>query len=105
MNRASPDTAKQAATARPDVRVPLYGLMKVTRRGYFILLGIEVVLLIASAVLVFLVFRRPELPRGGTMSRMIDLLPAVVLIAAVWLALEAIIVLRRFRREEAKPRG
>jgi hypothetical protein len=36
---------------------------------------------------------------------MIDLLPAIVLIAGIWLVLEALIVLRRFRREEAKQRG
>ncbi len=105
MKRDLPETAKDPAAARSEVRVPLYGLMKVTKRGYFIILGIEIALLIASAVLVFLVFRRPELSRANRLTRMIDLLPAIVLIAAVWLVLEALIVLRRFRREEAKQRG
>jgi nitrate reductase gamma subunit len=105
MNRALPEPPKDPTAARPEVRVPLYGLMKVTKRGYFIILGIEIALLIASVVLVFLVFRRPELPRANTLTRMIDLLPAIVLIAGIWLVLEALIVLRRFRREEAKQRG
>jgi hypothetical protein len=80
-------------------------MVKVTRRGYYIIFVIELVLLAVPAVLSVLMFRQPQPPKLSGFARLLELLPAIVIIAAIWLVLEAVIVLRRFRREEAKQRG
>jgi hypothetical protein len=91
------------------VRVKLYGLMSVTRRGYLTQLAVAIVL--ALITLGFWWFRwrvvRGELKEtpAPTLEWVIaigDALPWIVGGLLVLLALEAWIVLRRFARKEAQ---
>lgn len=100
------ETTPGQPSSRPEVRIPLYGLMKVTKRGYFILLALQAMLLAVSTVVVVLMFRKPEVLASSRYTRLLSgLLPAILVVVTVWLVLEAVIVLRRFRREESKQRG
>ncbi len=93
----------------PPIRIKLYGLVSVTKRGYVAQLVIVVVLL---AVLLGVWLRLPpaaerqELPPDvGRLMALLSYLPWVVVGIAVLVALEAFFVLRRFAREEAKRRA
>lgn len=91
------------------VRIRLYGLVSVTKRGYLIQLVVAAVVL---AGLLLLRILAPPLPdAAGTPSGLEFLagflrnLHWIVLALAALFALEAYIVLRRFGREEAKRRA
>jgi hypothetical protein len=91
------------------VRIRLYGLFSMTRRGYLMQLAIAVVLLCLLAGVQFFVPKLPE-PKPGEevpphLTRMIWLLNHTLWIAVgvgLLFALEAFVVLRRFRRTEAQ---
>jgi hypothetical protein len=101
------------------VRVKLYGLITLTRRGYFILLGLSVVCLLILLVLSLWMRLRegPWQPNAGRMEDgqlspmvmvvrvFLSFLPWIVLGAAILQGIEAILVLRRFAREEALARA
>jgi hypothetical protein len=93
----------------PPIRIKLYGLMSVTRRGYLVQLGAMVVLLVVLLVIWW------WLPPAAGASNLplevqrlltaLNALPWVVLGIAVLVTLEAYFVLRRFAREEALRRA
>jgi hypothetical protein len=93
----------------PPIRIKLYGLVSVTRRGYLVQL-VAVVFLLAVLLGVWMNLPRtsdlrnppPEFVRLVTL---LSYLPWVVLAIAVLVAVEAFVVLRRFAREEAKRRA
>jgi hypothetical protein len=88
---------------RPPVRIPLYGIAKVSKRGYIMLLAIQGLLLAVLAVVAVIWQRRPAPPSSDRLATMLaTLLPWFVAAAGIWGVLEAVIVLRRFAREEAK---
>lgn len=93
----------------PPIRIKLYGLMSVTKRGYLVQLGVTVVLL---AVLLGVWWRLPPAaesanlpPEFGRLLTALSYLPWVVLGIAVLVGLEAFVVLRRFGRAEALRRA
>ena len=95
------------STPPPPVRIKLYGLFAVTRRGYLVILIIGVLLLgVLFGVWVVWVTRSlpAEAPAEGP-GRMVPLLLnhlyLLVLFLAVLLGLEAYVVFRRFARAEA----
>lgn len=98
------------APDRPEpVRIKLYGLLSMTRRGYLAQLITGIVLLVSLflAWYAFWPYRRLE-PRAGGMGVTIWLmhhLPWLLLILGLLFAVEAVIVLRRFRRAEARRSG
>jgi hypothetical protein len=91
------------------VRVKLYRLTSMTRRGYLIQLAVSVVIVIGF--LAFWWLRWPELrwdpatahhPISRWVAIFFDNVPWVVGTIGVLLLLEATIVLRRFARKEAE---
>jgi hypothetical protein len=98
------------------VRVKLYGLITVTRRGYMVLLGLSgVCLLILLALSWWARLREDpwqpaaEEGRGSfivIVARVfLGLLPWIVLAAGILQAIEALLVFRRFAREKALQRA
>jgi hypothetical protein len=94
---------------KPDpIRIKLYGLFTMTRRGYLTQLVIAAFLLVALAVLPsFLPLAPPgrgiEVPdRLLLVLSVLKNLPWIALGLAVLFGIEAFFVLRRFRREEAR---
>jgi hypothetical protein len=92
----------------PPIRIKLYGLVSVTRRGYLVQLVLAGILLVALVVM-WLYFRAkldPSISEGvRRMREWFDYLPWVVLVIALLYVIEATLVLRRFAREEAKRRA
>jgi hypothetical protein len=97
----------------PPIRIKLYGLVSVTKRGYLTQLALVVVLLVLLLILWFSVppavdlkETPPELANswkyqvGVRVRPLLLYLPWVVLLFALLFALEAFFVLRRFAREE-----
>jgi hypothetical protein len=92
------------------VRIRLYGLKSVTRRGYLVQLIISIGLLLALLVIGFVM---PPLPAEEVNDRpslvmvttLLNHLPWIALVLAILLGLEAVLVLRRFAREEARQRA
>jgi hypothetical protein len=92
----------------PPVRLKLYGLLAVTRRGYLLQLAVAATLL-AGLLAVWL--RMPGEPPGRGappdsplltfVRNLLDHLPWIVLGLGLLVALEAVIVLRRFAQLEA----
>lgn len=94
------------------VRIRLYGILRLTRRGYLRMLACGLVLLLALwAALVFTPLPRPTVEPGLTPTGVIlwlwvrDHFHWIVLAAVVAEALEAFVVLRRFAAEEARQRA
>jgi hypothetical protein len=100
------------------VRIKLYGLISVTRWGYRILLGLSAVLLLVLLGLSLWVRTRigpdepavadgPDRPSALLLAArtFLGLLPWVVAVAALLVGIEAIVVLRRFAREEVLQRA
>jgi len=89
------------------VRIRLYGLITVTKRGYLMQLGLAGVLLVALLVVrmsVPLPLDKPDQPYPAPLAWMIFLLANLhwfVLGLAVLFAVEAFFVLRTFARAEA----
>jgi len=99
----------------PPIRIKLYGLVSVTKRGYLTQLAFVVVLLLLllilwlsapPAVAVDLKEAPPELSHswvyrvGLAVRPLLNYLPWVIVVCALLAALEAFLVLRRFAREE-----
>ena len=92
----------------PPIRIKLYGLVTVTKRGYLIQLAVVVVLL-AVLLGIWLRVRAADLrdlpPSAERLFQLLNALPWVVLACAVLVAVEAYVVLRRFARAEAERRS
>jgi hypothetical protein len=94
----------------PPIRIKLYGLATVTKRGYLVQLAVVVVLLV---VLLGIWAKLPSPnsdlrnlpPEYVRLVTLLSYLPWVVLAIAVLVGLEAFFVLRRFAREEAQRRA
>jgi hypothetical protein len=96
----------------PPVQLKLYGLVRVTRRGYLLQLLLAAVLLVGLLVLWF---RLPPEDAGADLAaaspalafllRLLYHLPWVVLVLGLLFALEAFLVLRRFARVEKEAHG
>jgi hypothetical protein len=110
---AEPTTqARQEPRPRPaPVRIRLYGMFTVTRRGYLMQTTVSLVLL---GVLLVLWLRRPPLPPMAPKEMtpglawlvwLLNALPWLVLVMTALLVLEAVWVLRRFAREEARQKA
>jgi hypothetical protein len=93
------------------VRIRMYGMFTVTRRSYLMQVAVSLGLL---GFLLVLWLRRPPLPATAArdmtpgLARLIWLLgalPWLVLVLAVLIVLEAVWVLRRFAREEARQKA
>jgi hypothetical protein len=91
----------------PPIRIKLYGLVSVTKRGYVYQLVFAGIMLVALLVMWFY-FRQklnPEIsPSIAQLRGVLDYLPWAVLAIALLYVLEATIVFRRFAAEEAKRR-
>jgi hypothetical protein len=103
------------------VRIKLYGLMTLTRRGYLIQLTLCGVLLLALfGLIVWMQVNRLPLKvaeiaqqdNPGPSARLLtyvcivlDLLPLIAIVLAVFLGIEAVVVLRRFALKEALARA
>jgi hypothetical protein len=92
----------------PPIRIKLYGLISVTKRGYVMQLVLGG-LLLAALIGMWLQFRArldPSLsPSVAQFRALFDYIPWVVLAIVVLYAIEATLVLRRFAREEAQRRA
>jgi hypothetical protein len=91
----------------PPTRIKLYGLISVTRRGYITQLVLAGILL--AALLGMWLYLRAKIspavsPEVARIREVFDYIPWVALGIAVLYAIEAVIVLRRFAREEAARR-
>jgi hypothetical protein len=97
----------------PPIRIKLYGLVTMTKRGYLTQLAFVVVLLLLLLILwlsapppLDLKDAPPEVTHswvykvGAGVRPLLNYIPWVILICAVLCALEAYLVLRRFAREE-----
>jgi hypothetical protein len=92
----------------PPIRIRLYGLVSVTKRGYIAQLVVAGIMLVALVVLWLYTRSKldPSISEGvAHMRQMFDYLPWVVLAITLLYVLEATLVLRRFAREEAKRRA
>jgi hypothetical protein len=95
-------------TSPPAVRIKVYGLISLTRQGYLRFLAAGGVLLVVLFVLWAVVIAR--LPLHGEAGSVVEVLwtmlrnymPLLLLLAALLEAIEAAIVLGRFRRAEAQ---
>jgi hypothetical protein len=94
------------------VRIKLYGLFAVTRRGYLIQLALAGVLLCVLGSFQFILPPMPTPPEGmeyrpgaGLVVGMVNHSLWIALLLAALFGLEAFVVLRRFRREEAARRA
>jgi hypothetical protein len=98
---------KPQTPAEEPVRVKLYGLMSVTRRGYrlqLIIAGVLLFVLMLAWLVVPLPRPRPgrELPPRIVFGiRLWENMPWIVLGIAILYSLEAFLVLRRFREKES----
>jgi hypothetical protein len=109
MGEAQPPKKDDSSSPAP-VRIRLYGRFSVTRRVYLAQLTVSAVLL---GFLLVLWSRRPRPEPGlgpvpGMLGRLLGLLNAIPWIVAglvLLLTLEAVWVLRRFAREEARQRA
>jgi hypothetical protein len=94
----------------PPVRIKLYGLFSITRRGYYVLLTTCGTLLGAS-VIWWALARQKDLSQDGVPARLTawtwawDNFPLLVLIGVLVALLEVVMVLRKFSREEAAQRA
>jgi hypothetical protein len=101
----------------PPIRIKLYGLVSMTKRGYLTQLAFVVVLLVLLLILwlsappaVDLKDAPPEVVHswvyqvGVRVRPLMDYLPWVILACALLCAVEAVFVLRRFAREEEAKR-
>jgi hypothetical protein len=93
------------------VRIKLYGLFSMTRRGYLIQLAAAGVLLAVLASFQFVLPPMPAPPEGKEYQPGIGLVVALVnhslwiaLLLACLFGIEAFVVLRRFARLEMAPR-
>lgn len=90
------------------VKVKLYGLFAVSRRGYLTQVAVTVFLLVGLLIVWSYLPPPPAPQKAGAASHVIwpllDALPWVVLALTVWLVLEAVFVLRRFAQKEASLR-
>jgi hypothetical protein len=100
----------QGANDREPVRIKLYGLVSVTKRGYLTQLVMTGLLLIVW--LIWWSYLPPLPPRKEAQPAHVELMrfvvgnvPWIVLVLGLLLALEASIILRRFAREEALRRS
>jgi hypothetical protein len=92
------------------VRIKVYGLISLTRRGYLMCLAAGLVLLVILLLLWALVMTEPlglhqseETTFGQVLWTFLrQNLPWILLLAALLEALEALVVLRRFRRAVAE---
>jgi len=92
------------------VRIRLYGLLSVTRRGYLTQLGLGAFLLFCLLVLWYYLPTLLPAPRGDKPEQVLpsvelvrkfrDALPWVVLGIAALFGIEAYVVLRRFAQKE-----
>jgi hypothetical protein len=92
----------------PPIRIKLYGLFSVTRRGYITQLVLAGILL--AALLGMWLYLRERInpavaPEVARIRDVFDYVPWIALGIAVLYAIEAILVLRRFAREEARRRA
>lgn len=94
----------------PDpVRLRVYGFLRVTRRGYICLLACGFVFLLV-VIGIWLATSPPEKPPGVRephfsfvlLSFLHRYLPWIVAAAAILESIEAIVMFRRFRREEQR---
>jgi hypothetical protein len=91
------------------VRVKVYGLIPMTRRGYLTQLAVAALLIVVVLALRWLVWpaKRPDPanvhePRLRYVIAFFDNVHWIVAVVAVLLVLEAWLVLRRFARKEAE---
>ena len=92
----------------PPIRIKLYGLISVTRRGYItqlVLAGIMLAALIGMWLYLREKINPAVSPEVARIREVFDYIPWVALGIAVLYAIEATIVLRRFAREEARRRA
>ena len=91
----------------PPIRIKLYGIFSVTRRGYVAQLVIAALLLIGW-VGMWLYLRRntnpADDPAVARIRQFFDWIPWLALAIAILYAIEAYFVFRRFAREEARRR-
>ncbi len=95
------------------VRIKVYGLISLTRRGYLICQALGLVLMVVF-LLVWAVFLRtpPSWPEPGAGRPVVafwglvqNYLPGILLLTVLLEAVETYFVLRRFRRAEAGPQA
>jgi hypothetical protein len=87
----------------PPIRIKLYGLFSITRRGYItqlVLAGIMLVALIGMWLYLRQKINPALSPDVARIREVFDYIPWVALAIAVLYVIEAVIVLRRFAREE-----
>jgi hypothetical protein len=95
----------------PPVRIKVYGLISLTRRGYLVCLGLGAVLFVVLLALWALLIapRSPAEPaepgEPALWALLRDGMPWVIVAAALLEGVEAYFVLRRFRRAEAEQRA
>ncbi len=96
------------------MRIRVYGLISLTRRGYLTLLVLELILLAALAALVIYWLRMPHPPAATSAERDLPhqlaqrwqgFLPWVFVAALFLAAIEAFVILRRFARAESLVRN
>src|SRR5437868_6366072 len=93
------------------VRIKLYGLMPVTKRGYLIQLTLAACLLVGLLLVWTYLPARPAEqkgtlpPRSAWIWAVLDKLPWLVAGIAALYGIEAVIVLRRFALKEAAQRA
>jgi hypothetical protein len=93
------------------IRIRLYGLMTVTKRGYLTQLALSVLLLVALLVIRLCLPDLSWVAESGAPARLqffvwlLTNLHWIVLAFGILFALEAFIVLRAFAREEAKQKA
>jgi hypothetical protein len=95
-------------------RIKLYGFLWLTKRGYLLLMGVGVAVLV-GLVIAWLVIHFPaELPKEappwtqmwfGVAKLVWQFVPWIALAAAVLEGIESYLVLRRFAREETLQRA
>jgi hypothetical protein len=92
----------------PPIRIKLYGLFSVTRRGYIAQLVIAGVLLVGW-VGMWLYLRRATNPADdpavARIRQVFDWIPWLALAVAILYVIEAYFVFRRFAREQARRRA
>jgi membrane protein implicated in regulation of membrane protease activity len=94
-------------STQPPVKVKVYGLISLTRRGYMICLGVGVGMLVVLLLAWALFIAGPPTPaeQAGafTLWTLVRVYTPLILLAAALLeGIEVYFVLRRFRRAEAE---